>query len=93
MVIIIEGISAEGKCIPPAVIIEGSWFMEDWENENQVGSELLLLSDSGYSNEDLGLLWLDHFISHSGAGPKAPYKMLLFDGHSSHTTEDFRIRC
>ncbi len=55
MVTIIEGISAEGKCIPPAIIIEGSWFMEDWENENQVGSELLLLSDSGYSNEDLGL--------------------------------------
>lgn len=93
MVTLIEGISAEGKCVPPTIIIEGSWFMEDWSNENQDGSELLLLSDSGYTNEDLGMLWLDHFITYSGAGPKAPMKLLLFDGHSSHTTEDFRLKC
>jgi len=92
MVTIIKGISAEGKSIPPTVIIKGSWFMEDWENENQSDSELLLLSDTGYSNERLGIRWLEHFISFSGAGPQAPYKMLLFDGHSSHTTEDFTIK-
>src|SRR5882757_1918883 len=39
------------------------------------------------------MLWLDHFITYSGAGPKAPMKILLFDGHSSHTTEDFRLKC
>jgi hypothetical protein len=39
------------------------------------------------------MLWLDHFITYSGAGPKAPMKLLLFDGHSSHTTEDFRLKC
>ena len=93
MVTLIEGISAEGKSIPPTVIIEGSWFMEDWSNENQDGSELLLVSDSGYTNEELGIRWLDHFISYSGAGPKAPMRLLLFDGHSSHTTDDFRLKC
>ena len=92
MVTIIEGISAEGKCIPPAIIIEDSWFIEDWENENQVGSEFLFLSNSGYSNEDLGLKWLDYFIFYLGIRPKAPYKMFLFDGYSSYITEDFRIR-
>jgi hypothetical protein len=92
MVTLIEGISAEGKCVPPTIIIEGSWFIEDWLNENQDGSELLLLSDSGYTNEDLGMLWLDYFITYSGARPKAPMKLLLFDGYSSHTTEDFRLK-
>ena len=89
MVTLIEGISTEGKCILPIIIIEGSWFMEDWSNENQDGSELLLLSNSGYTNEELGMLWLDYFISYSGTGPKALIKVLLFNGHSSYTTEDF----
>jgi hypothetical protein len=56
MVTLIKGISAKGKCVPLTIIIEGSWFMEDWSNENQDGLKLLLLSDSGYINEDLGIL-------------------------------------
>jgi hypothetical protein len=93
MVTLIEGIFAEGKYIPPTIIIKGFWFMEDWSNENQDGSELLLLSDSSYTNEELGMLWLDHFISFSGTGLKALIKLLLFDGHSLHMTEDFRLKC
>jgi hypothetical protein len=56
IVTLIKGISTEGKYIPPTIIIEGSWFMEDWSNKNQGSSELLLLSNSGYINKKLGIL-------------------------------------
>jgi hypothetical protein len=29
MVTMIKGISAKGKSIPPAIIIDGSWFIKD----------------------------------------------------------------
>jgi hypothetical protein len=89
MVTLIKGISIEGKYILPTIIIKGSWFMEDWLNENQNGLELLLLSNSGYMNEELGMLWLDYFISYFGAGLKALIKVLLFNGYSLYITEDF----
>jgi hypothetical protein len=85
MVTLVEGISAKGKVIPVTVIIEGSWCMEAWANENFTGMELLLLSDTGYTNEELGIQWLDHFISYTSAYKGAGrWKLLLFDGHSSH---------
>ena len=67
--------------------------MEDWY-ENLPLDTRIVLSDSGYTNEDIGIQWLMHFIEHSmhSIPFSAPdtSKLLLLDNHGSHTSERFR---
>ena len=85
---IIETISAAGKTIPPVLIIQAKLHMESWYHENLQGDELILLSESGYTNKLLGMEYLRHFIQHIKAGLDTP-KKLLMDSHISHCNPDF----
>jgi hypothetical protein len=57
------------------------------------GGEQVLLTESGYINEEKALKWLDRFIGQTGAGPDKPWKILLMDNHASHCTPDFDLKC
>ena len=49
----------------------------------------MLLSESGYTNDQLAIIYLRHFIQYIKAGLDTPKKLLLIDGHASHRTPDF----
>jgi hypothetical protein len=89
---IIETICAAGTSIPPIVIVQGRQHMESWYNEKLTGDELILLSDSGYTNNDLALLYLEHFVQHTGASPTSSTKLFLMDSHTSHTNPEFVLQ-
>jgi hypothetical protein len=89
---VVESISAGGKTIPPVIIVEGKQHMESWYHKNLQGDEMVLLSESGYTNEKLSLDWLKHFIKHTESvsdRPDLPWKVLLMDGHRSHLSPEF----
>jgi hypothetical protein len=86
---ILEIVSAIGAVIPPVLIIPGKIHMDSWYHSNLQGTELFLLSDSGFSNSQLALRWLQHFIEHTA--PHEDKKLLLLDSHKSHTSSDFII--
>jgi hypothetical protein len=86
---IIETVSATGQYIPPIVIIEGKHFMESWFRDRLHHEELVLLSESGFTNDTLAIRFLHHFIQHANAGPDKPKKLLLMDNHGSHITAEF----
>ena len=91
-VTIIETICADGsEPIPPVVICPGVRIMESWfgDGETFEGGELIMTSPTGYTNEALAMIWLNHFIQHTKAGPDKPWKLLLLDGQSSHETPEF----
>jgi hypothetical protein len=88
---VIETVSAIGKVIPPVLIIEGKKHMESWYHDNLDGDERILLSDSGYSNDELALKWLQHFILHTNSSSYSDPKVLLLDSHASHRTPEFTI--
>src|SRR5436305_14373594 len=67
----------------------GKRFMESWFHDNFNGDELLLLSETGYTNEEVTIEWLKHFIKHTSAGPKQPWKILLMDGHRTYESPEF----
>jgi hypothetical protein len=50
---IIECISADGKAIPPVVIVPGILIMVSWFHENMTGHEVVTVSPSGYTNEGI----------------------------------------
>ena len=66
--------------------------MESWYNDKLTGNELVLLSETGYTNNELAMIYLEHFIKHTGAGPSQPQKVLLMDSHTSHTNPEFVLR-
>jgi len=91
-VTIMECISADGRePTPPLIICPGMRIMESWIHDNLKGSEVIALSTTGYTNAEIAICWLKHFIKHVGAGPDKAWKMLLLDGHVTHENPDFVI--
>ena len=91
---IIETICADGRPpIPPIVICPGEKIMESWVSDNLLGAEVIVVSQTGYTNEKIALAWLDHFIKHVDAGPDKHWRMLLLDGHITRHKADFILKC
>jgi hypothetical protein len=40
-----------------------------WFSDNMTRYELLIISESGYTNKDIYIIWLDHFIKYNNCGP------------------------
>jgi len=91
-VAIIETISCINvKKIPPVIIVPGLIHMESWyRNQTMTGGELVLLSPTGFINDQLAIEYLLHFIKYVGTGPSAPdWILLLCDNYGSHRTPQF----
>ncbi|KFY68125.1 hypothetical protein V496_01285 [Pseudogymnoascus sp. VKM F-4515 (FW-2607)] len=88
---IIEAVSAGGQTIPLVLVFPGKIHMESWYPKNLRGNELILLSETGYSNSQLALRWLQHFIEHTAPHEMGNPKLLLLDSHVSHTSPEFII--
>jgi hypothetical protein len=63
--------------------------MESWYYDAIQGDELMLLSESDYSNKQLVIEYLRYFIQYTKAGLDTPKKLLLMDSHANHRTPDF----
>jgi hypothetical protein len=59
---VIESLCSNGTVIALVLIILGKTHMESWYHENLLSEERILLSNSGYTNDELAIIWLRHFI-------------------------------
>lgn len=73
---------ATGIFVPPALIFPRKRQKQELIDGSPEDS-LLLVSDSGYMNSDLFLLWLQHFIKMVKSSKDTPV-LLILDNHSSH---------
>jgi hypothetical protein len=61
------------KKIPLVIIVPGAIHMESWyRNQTMTGGELVLLSPTGFINDQLAIEYLLHFIKYVGTGPESP---------------------
>jgi hypothetical protein len=51
-----------------------------------------VLSDSGYTNKEISLIFLNHIILHTNAGMDKLLKVLLIDQHSSYIDPKFTLK-
>jgi hypothetical protein len=63
--------------------------MADWFPPGFEGGTWIETSESGFTNNDIAIKWLRHFIQHLDAGPHSEWKILLMDNHGSHETPEF----
>ncbi|RPA94217.1 hypothetical protein L873DRAFT_1793123 [Choiromyces venosus 120613-1] len=72
---IIETICADGSTpIPPVIICPGKKIMENWVDENLLEANVIVVSPTGYTNENIALASLDHFIKHDDFTIKNAFK-------------------
>ena len=89
----VETINYGGRKVPPMIIFAGAYHLRRNFNNDLDGDILFARSSSGYSNDKLGLKYLEHFNRHTQSKSVGKYRMLLFDGHGSHLTQEFLDFC
>lgn len=76
---IIEDIAANGRNpVPPFIIVQGKYHMQDWYIDLK-NRECVALSEKGFTNDEIALQWLDHFIKYTNSGPGKAWRLLLLD--------------
>jgi len=90
----IEAVSAGGAHIPLFLIFSGithqlSWYYSNPKLDPDI---IIVVSHSGYSNDQLSLDWLHHFEKHTRKLIKST-KRLLLDGYRLHHTIEFIQYC
>ena len=92
----IECISATGSALPPAVIFKGKSVQQQWfsmEKDN-LRTWLFTATDKGWINQAVALEWLEKiFIPLTQPDDPTQQRLLVLDGHNSHTTVEFMWLC
>ena len=70
------------------MLIQKRWFQEIKD-----GNTAIATSDSGYSNDILSFLWIQHFNLQTRDKKKGKYRLLLLDGYESHLSLEFITYC
>ena len=86
----IEAISATSRTILLYIILAGKRRMQNQFNSKLEDATTFDISESRFTNDRIGVSQLKHFIQCTNSGPTAPKKLLLYDGHGSHDTEEFK---
>ncbi len=92
---VIECINAGGWALPPFIILEGKVHLEAWyrDNSHLPGDWAIAVSDNGWTTDEIGLKWIQHFDKHTKARTIGTYRLLILDGHGSHSTPEFDQYC
>jgi hypothetical protein len=86
---LVETIAADGTTIPPAIIVQGKCHMDNWYRELTARRVEVHLSETGYTNTQLSLEYLDHLNRNL---PSERPKVLLMDQHGSHMDPLFTLK-
>ena len=89
----IECINGGGGTIPPMLILTGSILLQKHFQNDLEADTLIGINKTGYSNSNMSMEWIRHFNKFSKTQTKGKYRMLVFDGHGSHLTDDFLYYC
>jgi hypothetical protein len=90
----IECVSSYGWIVPPMIIFDGKVHISSWYTDTLPRDWTIAVSENGWTNNSLGLTWLtDVFEKHTKDRTKGVYRLLILDGHGSHTTADFDLFC
>ena len=88
----IESIDSTGDGPPPVIILEGKVHISTWYTNDLPRDWVIALSEKGWTNDELGLLWLTTvFEPYTAPRTKGVYRLLILDGHGSHITPEFDL--
>jgi hypothetical protein len=91
-------VCADGSALPPGLIYQsaGRTLQSSWVDAIKPGAQSIHVSSSltGWTNNDVGLAWLEQvFDRYTKAEARRSNRLLILDGHGSHVTMDFIDYC
>jgi hypothetical protein len=93
-VTVVEAIDAEGQSIPPFIIVTGKHHLRNWYKVSSLPTDwAIATTPNGWTNNETGLDWLNHFNEHTINRSVGSYRLLILDGHESHHSADFEAYC
>ncbi len=93
-VTIIQGVNCQGWAIPPFIIFAGKNHLSAWYEEEGIPYDWVIsLSENGWTTNKIGLDLLKHFDMHTKDRTTGVYRLLIFDGHESHNSLQFKLYC
>ena len=91
---VIQGVNSQGWTIPPFVIVSGKYHLSTWyENSPLPRDWVIAMSENGWTTNERGLEWIQHFNKHSKQRTIGGYRLLVLDGHESPHSTDFELYC
>lgn len=87
-------VCGDGSALPPGLLYESanSTIQSSWVEEIEPGVHSVFVSStrSGWTNDEVGLAWLEQvFNRFTKTKARRKYRLLILDGHGSHLTMDF----
>jgi hypothetical protein len=93
-VTVIQGINSQGWCIPPFIIVAGKYHLSSWYKNSILPKDwVIAISDNGWTTNERGFEWIQHFNKHTKHRTAGTYRLLVLDGHESHHSTDFELFC
>ena len=90
-------VCASGEALPPALIYEGkAGLQSSWVDAVETYKHQLFFANSasGWTNNELGLAWLEQvFQRFTKEKARRQWRLLILDGHGSHVTTEFIDFC
>jgi len=91
---VIQAVQSGGEVIPPYVVAAGKIHLESWYRNSPFPPEWIVdLSDTGWTNNRIGLDWIKHFDKYSRLRTTGRKRLLVLDGHESHHSAEFESYC
>jgi hypothetical protein len=90
---VIECVNASGWAVPPFIILKGRAHLENWYTEPLPDHWVTAVSENGWTTNELGFQWLQHFERHTASRKSGGWRLLVLDGHESHLTAQFTTFC
>ena len=76
------------------VVVAGKYHLESWYRDSPLPDEwAITVSDNEWTTNTLGLDWIKHFEKHSKPRTNGKYRLLILDGHESHSPVEFDQYC
>jgi hypothetical protein len=94
-VTVIEAINCTGWALDPMIIFKAKNHQNNWYLDRELGLDwTIAVSDNGWTNNDLGLHWLEHvFDRQTKLRTTGRKRLLILDGHGSHLQPRFYDYC
>jgi hypothetical protein len=91
-VTLIAAVNAGGWLVPPFFIFKGKTHNQSWYHNNPKDWRIAV-TDNGWTTNEVGVAWLQHFIEHTTQRTVGGYRLLIIDGHESHNSIRFQDIC
>ena len=86
---LIESLSTAGEVHAPLLVLKATSLLERWIVDELDDNTAIQYSESGYSNDDINVVWLRLFEQATRARTQGQFRLLILDGFESHIEYDF----